>query len=143
MKGNKYKLVSVRYNTKSDGETNCWRVICDGVEYLTNKVVVKGRVDTTKDWMGKPIGFKHHISVSNAFVDYGVDYTLIQSCDKRLFKDILKTITYRILGTSVTFGIGYITTSSVSVAVTLGFSDLILKPLVYFIHERLWGLYKN
>lgn len=143
MKGKKYKVVSVRYNTNSDGETNCWRVICDGVEYQTNKVVINGRVDTTKDWMGKPLGFKHHITISNAHVDYGVDYTLIQSCNKRLFKDILKTITYRILGTSVTFGIGYITTSSVGVAVTLGFSDLLLKPLVYFIHERLWGLYKN
>jgi hypothetical protein len=143
MKGKKYKVVSVRYNTNSDDETNCWRVICDGVEYQTNKVVMNGKVDTTKDWMGNDVGFKHHITISNAHVDYGVDYTLIQSCNKRLFKDILKTITYRILGTSVTFGIGYITTSSVGVAVTLGFSDLLLKPLVYFIHERLWGLYKN
>lgn len=143
MKGNKYKVVSLRYNTNSDGETNCWRVICDGVEYQTNKVVIKGKVDTTRDWMGYHVGFKHHVTIFNAYVDYGVDYTLIQSYNKGVFGDILKTITYRILGTSVTFGIGYITTSSVGVAVTLGFSDLILKPLVYFIHERLWRLYKN
>jgi uncharacterized membrane protein len=67
---------------------------------------------------------------------------LIRTSNKRLFRDILKTITYRILGTSVTFGIGYFSTGNMSVAMTLGFSDLVLKPMVYFIHERLWGLSK-
>ena len=143
MAKNKYKVVSLRYNTNSDGENNCWRVICDGVEYQTNKVVIKGKVDTTKDFMGVDVGYKHHVTIFNAYVDYGVDYTLIQSFNKGIFGDILKTITYRILGTSVTFGIGYISTNSINVAVALGFSDLVLKPLVYFIHERLWRLNKN
>jgi uncharacterized membrane protein len=75
-------------------------------------------------------------------VDYSVDFTLTKNKKKMLFKDILKTITYRILGTSVTFGIGFFSTHDLSVAFTLGFSDLILKPLVYFIHERLWRLHK-
>jgi uncharacterized membrane protein len=57
-----------------------------------------------------------------------------------VYRSILKTITYRILGTSVTFGLGFATTGSLGVATMLGFSDLVLKPLVYFIHERLWSL---
>ena len=138
----KYNVVSIRYNTLSDGDFECWRVICDGHEFKTNKVLIKGVVLTTRDYIDK-VGYKHHISIEDAIVDYSVDYTMIYSCQKMVITDILKTITYRILGTSVTFGIGYITTSSVGVAVTLGFSDLLLKPLVYFIHERLWGLYKN
>lgn len=138
----KYEVVSIRYNTNSNGEVECWRVVCDGVEYLTNKVVVKGETQTSKDWMGDEVGFKHHITIKNALVDYGVDYTLIRTSNKWLFRDILKTITYRILGTSVTFGIGYFSTGNISVAMTLGFSDLVLKPMVYFIHERLWGLNK-
>jgi uncharacterized membrane protein len=138
---NKYNVVSIRYNTKSDGETKCWRVVCDDIEYLTDKIQVNGKVETTKDWMGK-LGFRHHVTIKNAIVDYSVDFTLIQNAEKRLFKDILKTITYRILGTSVTFGIGFFSTHDLSVAVTLGFSDLILKPVLYFIHERLWRLHK-
>lgn len=138
----KYSVVSIRYNTKSDGETSCWRVVCDNVEYLTNKVVVDGVVTTTKDWMGDEYGFRHHITIKNAIVDYGVDYTLIKTSNKWLFKDILKTITYRILGTSVTFGIGYLLTRDTNVSVALGFSDLVVKPLVYFIHERVWRMAK-
>jgi uncharacterized membrane protein len=137
-----YKVVSIRYNTKSDGEVNCWRVVCDGVEYLTNKVVVKCEATTSKDWMGEEHGFKHHITINNALVDYNVDYTLITTSNKLVFRDILKTITYRILGTSVTFGIGYFSTGNLSIATMLGFSDMVLKPIVYFIHERLWRLNK-
>lgn len=139
---NKYKVVKVRYNTNSDGEKKCWRLICDDIEYLTDKIVINGKVETTKDYMGDKVKFKHHITMHNAIVDYSVDYSLIKNEKKLIFLDILKTITYRILGTSVTFMIGYFGTGNLSVAVTLGFSDLILKPIVYFIHERLWRLYK-
>jgi uncharacterized membrane protein len=58
--------------------------------------------------------------------------------NKSIYKDIIKTITYRILGTSVTFGIGFISTGSFKIASAIGFSDLVIKPIVYFIHERLW-----
>jgi uncharacterized membrane protein len=134
---NKYSLVSIRYNTLSDGNEECWRVICDGYEYLTNKVTINGVVTTTKDYINN-VGYKHHISIENAIVDYSVDYTLIYSFKKTIFNDILKTITYRILGTSVTFTIGFFATGNLNIATALGFSDLLLKPLVYFIHERLW-----
>jgi len=139
----KFKTVSVRYNTNSDGVNNCWRLICDNTEYLTNKVEIQGTVHTSKDWMPELSSWKHHVTIENALVEYSVDYSLIKCTEKRLFKDILKTVTYRILGTSVTFGIGFFSTGRVDVAVTLGFSDLILKPLVYFLHERIWGLYKK
>ena len=137
-----YKVVSIRYNTLSDGEVFCWRIVCDGVEYQTNKVVVQGVALTTRDYIDN-IGYKHHLTIEDAIVEYSVDYTLIRSSEKLILKDILKTITYRILGTSVTFGIGYLTTGNLSIATTLGFSDLILKPIVYFLHERLWRLNKK
>lgn len=139
---NKYNVVSIRYNTNSDGNTNTWRVICDGLEYLTNKIHIKGDSFSSKDLLKDDI-HEHHITIKNAIVDYSVDYTLIENNKKNIVIDIIKTITYRILGTSVTFGIGYISTRNLNVAVALGFSDLVLKPIVYFLHERLWRLYKN
>ena len=71
------------------------------------------------------------------------DFTLTTKSNNRLYRDILKTITYRILGTSVTFGLSFATTGNLNVATMLGFSDLILKPIVYFIHERLWSKKQN
>lgn len=137
-----YSVVSVRYNTKSDGSQFTWRVICDGVEYLTNKVIIKGEVESSKDLLSSG-EWKHHVTIKNAIVDYSVDYTLIRNSHKFIITDILKTITYRILGTSITFGIGFLSTGNLNVAVALGFSDLVLKPLVYFVHERMWHLIKN
>jgi uncharacterized membrane protein len=72
------------------------------------------------------------------FVDYFVYYSLTQIMDKSIYTDIIKTITYRILGTSVTFGIGFISTGSLKVASAMGVSELTIKPILYFIHERLW-----
>jgi hypothetical protein len=139
---NKYSIVSIRYNTTSDGTNERWRVICDGNEFLTNKICIRGELLTTKDYI-ENVGFKNHLSIADVIVDYSVDYTLINSYKKTVFTDILKTITYRILGTSVTFGIGFFATGNLNVATALGFSDLLLKPLVYFIHERLWRNKKN
>ena len=135
----RYKVVSIRYNTSSDGVHNTWRIICDGVDYQTNKVTIKGVVESSKDFI-EDVGFKHHVTVYDALVTHTVDYSLIESFKKTLFKDILKTITYRILGTCATFGIGYATTGNMYASVAIGFSDLLLKPLIYFVHERLWRL---
>lgn len=141
-KGKKFEEVSVRHDTSLDGTHGDWKVLCDGVEYKTNKVVIQGECISSFDMVGGMV-YKHHLTIKNAVVDYSIDYTLIKSEKRFLFIDILKTITYRILGTSVTFGIGFISTGNLNVAVALGFSDLVLKPLVYFIHERLWHRYIN
>ena len=134
----KYSEVWIRYNTKSDGTIQCWRIVCDGVEYLTDKVVVNGTIETTKDYMGAEWGFRHHVSIKNAIVDYGVNYTLIRSAENGMLTDLIKTVTYRILGTSVRFGMGFIFTNNIAIASALGFTDLVLKPALYFLHERIW-----
>jgi uncharacterized membrane protein len=56
-------------------------------------------------------------------------------------RHIAKTITYRLLGTLTTFIISYIFTGSITVSGAIGFIELVLKPLVYFIHERVWYKY--
>jgi uncharacterized membrane protein len=53
-------------------------------------------------------------------------------------KPLYKTVTYRILGSLTSFLIGYGTTGDFNVGVTIGSADLILKPIIYYIHELLW-----
>jgi uncharacterized membrane protein len=53
-------------------------------------------------------------------------------------KPLYKTITYRILGSLTSFLIGYASTGDFNVGVTIGSADLILKPIIYYIHELLW-----
>ena len=64
-------------------------------------------------------------------------------------RHLLKTITYRILGTLTTVITAYLIGGSFKVASLLGLGELLLKPVIYFLHERVWykyikfGLEKN
>ena len=60
---------------------------------------------------------------------------------KDLKRHILKTITYRILGTLVTVLSAYLLGVTIEVSTLLGLGELLLKPIVYFIHERIWYRY--
>jgi uncharacterized membrane protein len=55
-----------------------------------------------------------------------------------LKRHISKTVTYRILGTGVTVFSAVSLGVDVEVAGLLGVGELILKPLLYFLHERVW-----
>ena len=55
-----------------------------------------------------------------------------------LERHIAKTVTYRILGTGVTVLSALAFGANLEVASLLGVGELIFKPILYFIHERLW-----
>jgi uncharacterized membrane protein len=51
---------------------------------------------------------------------------------------ILKTITYRVLGTLTTYCIAYFASGSVQIGMAVGLTDLVIKPLLYLLHEIVW-----
>ena len=55
-----------------------------------------------------------------------------------IHRHLAKTITYRILGTLVTFCTAYIIGGSFTIASIVSISELLIKPVLYFLHERLW-----
>ena len=56
-------------------------------------------------------------------------------------RHLIKTITYRILGTLTTVIRAYLIGGSLKVASLLGLGELVLKPIIYFLHERVWYRY--
>lgn len=56
-------------------------------------------------------------------------------------RHIAKTISYRILSSTVGFLVLYIATGSVSVGATFSTAELLFKPFLYYAHERLWWRY--
>ena len=56
-------------------------------------------------------------------------------------RHIVKTISYRIVSSSIGFLVLYITTGSVSVGATFSTAELLFKPLIYYIHERIYYKY--
>ncbi len=61
--------------------------------------------------------------------------------ENSLKRHILKTISYRILGTLTTVIIAYSLGASLKVSSMLGVGELVLKPVIYFLHERFWYKY--
>lgn len=53
-------------------------------------------------------------------------------------RHIAKAISYRLLGSVQTVIIGYILTGSVYISSIAGGVELIVKPVLYYIHERIW-----
>lgn len=54
---------------------------------------------------------------------------------------ILKTISYRVLGSLTTVILSLVLGLPINWALLLGFGELILKPILYFIHEVIWEKY--
>lgn len=56
-------------------------------------------------------------------------------------RHIVKALSYRIIGTLQTTIIGYIFTRSFVIASSMGIVELCIKPVIYFLHERVWYKY--
>jgi len=63
--------------------------------------------------------------------------------DKRTEKpirSILKTISWRVVGTMDTIVISWILTEQIETALAIGSVELVTKMILYFGHERIWNL---
>lgn len=133
------KTYQIRYNTISKDDTERWRLIENGNETLVSDVIVDGHTQTTKDWMPEINDYKWHIScIGHCEVKNNVAYITTIKDDYVVFRHILKTATYRILGTLTTVVVAYSMGASIALSSILGVGDLLIKPFIYFIHERLW-----
>jgi uncharacterized membrane protein len=58
---------------------------------------------------------------------------------ERPIRSIVKTITWRVTGTSATFLIAYIMIGNLSIAGTIGVIQLVFNTILYYFHERIWN----
>jgi uncharacterized membrane protein len=55
-----------------------------------------------------------------------------------LKRHVLKTITWRIVGTIDTMVLGWVVSGDPIVGLTIGGFEVVTKMILYFFHERLW-----
>ena len=53
-------------------------------------------------------------------------------------RSLLKTLSWRILATSIGVGLIYFYTESIEFGLTFGLADIIIKSVAYYAHERMW-----
>lgn len=56
-------------------------------------------------------------------------------------RHIAKTISYRILSTSIGFMAMWIITGSIAIGAAFSVIELVWKPIQYYLHERFWYRY--
>lgn len=132
------KTYQIRFNTNSQSEEDKWRLVCDNEEVLVSNIVIDTKTYTTKDHI-QGIGDKWHVSCTGVLDIYnGVAHIRIKRKDNPLRRHFLKTISYRFLGTLTTVIVALCLGMSVEVSSLLGVGELVLKPIIYFLHERMW-----
>ena len=54
-------------------------------------------------------------------------------------RSLLKTISWRLIGTLDTILISWAITGTLSLAFSIGFIELVTKMVLYYFHERIWN----
>ena len=54
-------------------------------------------------------------------------------------RSVIKTISWRITGSSATFLIAYLISGDMSIAGTIAVIQLTANTILYYIHERIWN----
>jgi uncharacterized membrane protein len=135
----KSKEYQIRFNTQSKCEIDRWRLIENGNEIIVSNIIIDGHTYTTRDWMEDIGDWKWHIScVGYCEIKDNIAYIKTIKEDNVLLRHILKTISYRFLGTITTVITAYSLGASFQVSSLLGVGELMIKPSIYFLHERFW-----
>jgi uncharacterized membrane protein len=138
----KSKKFQIRFNTLSKNDNDRWRLITDGEETLVSDIFIDGHTYTTKDWIEEINDYKWHVSCEGYIkIKNNVAYVTTIKEESVIARHILKTLSYRFLGTLITVTTAYSLGASLQMSSILGIGELLLKPIIYFLHERLWYKY--
>ena len=53
-------------------------------------------------------------------------------------KSLLKTLSWRLIATLITMIIAWIVVGDITIALSIGAEDVIIKMVAYYFHERAW-----
>jgi uncharacterized membrane protein len=135
----KSKTYRIRYNTFSKTDNERWRLIEDGKEILVSDVIVNGHTRTTQDWIPEINDFKWHVSCTgHCIIINNIAYVTTIKEESIFIRHILKALTYRFISTILTVSTAYLVGVSIEVSALIGIGELLVKPIIYFLHERAW-----
>lgn len=56
-----------------------------------------------------------------------------------VLRSTVKTLSYRLLGSGITFVIAFLFTGEILISASISVTEFVLKPLMYWLHERAWN----
>lgn len=80
----------------------------------------------------------------NQLKNYSLEFQMLKSKNSVSYKrHLAKAISYRLLGSLQTCLISYYFTGNFWVAGSIGLTEICIKPIIYFFHERAWYNFSN
>ena len=85
-----------------------------------------------------------HIDEYKKLKDDSLELQIVKSTKTVSYKrHVLKAVSYRVLGSLQTCLISYFFTGNFWVAGSIGLTEIFIKPLMYFLHERAWYTFSD
>ena len=72
----------------------------------------------------------------------GESETTDNSTSEKTMRSVVKTISWRVIGTMDTVLISWLITGTLALAFSIGLVELVTKMVLYFFHERFWNTVK-
>lgn len=136
------KTYQIRYNTVSKDDNERWRLIENGNETLVANIIIDGSTYTTKDWMEEIQDYKWHVTCEgHCEIKNNIAYIKTIKEKSVLKRHILKSISWRMVGTIDTMILGWIVTGNPLTGLKIGILEILTKMTLYFLHERIWYKY--
>ena len=63
----------------------------------------------------------------------------VSNLEDKPIKSLLKSVSWRIVGTIDTMVISFLITGKITVALSIGSVEVLTKTILYYFHERLWA----
>lgn len=108
--------------------------------------ITEGRFEDTNKAFVKPDSFDFHVTEKNCKKWAKSIVSEIAKVEDRhqeisdtIWRSVVKAYSYRVCGSLTTFVISFIVTGSVVISATIGFTEMLLKPFIYWLHERVWN----
>lgn len=86
--------------------------------------------------------YKKDIEKDDDFVYLDKTVTNNKTSEEKIKRSLMKTISWRVIGTLDTVLISYLVTGTIAMAVSIGGIELVSKMGLYFFHERAWNRIK-
>lgn len=133
------KTYQIRYNTQSKNDSTSWRLICDDEEILVEDIYITTETYTSKDWVKELKQHKYHIiCTGHLLIKNNVAYITTNDKVLSVKRHLAKTISYRVMATAITIGTALILGLDIEASALLGVGEIMIKPVFYFFHERVW-----
>ena len=122
----------LKLNKRHIAKTITWRVV-GTLDTLVISWVVSGALET-----GVKIGLSELVTKMILYYAHERFWFSIKKFKKNKYRHLIKTFTWRFIGTLDTIVLGWLFTGSPTIGLKIGIIEVLSKMILYYAHEKLW-----